>query len=314
MAYRHTSAMLQEVMTCLACRPGGIYVDCTLGGAGHARAICEQILPDGLFIGIDQDPDAIANAQASLKPYAANVRLFHDNFIRLPDFLTQLQVDAVQGILLDLGLSQHQLEASGRGFTFQKDEPLDMRMDTRNSNRAQDLIADLSEKDLVHLFYCYGEERWSKRIARAIVEARAKAPIRTTGQLVAVIRTAVPEGAAARSKIHPATRVFQALRIAVNEELARLEQFLETAVDLLAPGGRICVLSFHSLEDRLVKQRFKQLAQPCTCPPQFPRCVCGGRATLRLVTKKALRPTPREIEQNPMARSTRLRCAEKLES
>ncbi|MBI5897496.1 MAG: 16S rRNA (cytosine(1402)-N(4))-methyltransferase RsmH [Desulfobacterales bacterium] len=312
MAYRHTSAMLQEVMTCLACRPGGIYVDCTLGGAGHARAICEQILPDGLFIGIDQDPDAIANAQASLKPYAANIRLFHDNFIRLPDFLTQLQVDAVQGILLDLGLSQHQLEASGRGFTFQKDEPLDMRMDTRNPNRAQDLIADLPENDLAQLFYRYGEERWSKRIARTIVAARAKAPIRTTSQLVAVIRAAVPEGAAARSKIHPATRVFQALRIAVNQEIARLEQFLETAVDLLAPGGRMCVLSFHSLEDRLVKQRFKQLAHPCTCPPQFPQCVCGGRAAVRLVTKKALRPMPREIEQNPMARSTRLRCAEKL--
>lgn len=306
--------MLQEVMTCLACRPGGVYVDCTLGGAGHARAICEQILPNGLFIGIDQDPDAIDNARTALEPYTANIRLFHDTFTRLPDFLTQLKVDAVQGILLDLGLSQHQLEASGRGFTFQKDEPLDMRMDTRNPNRAQDLIADLSEKDLVHLFYLYGEERWSKRIARAIVEERAKTPIRTTGQLVAVIRAAVPQGAAARSKIHPATRVFQALRIAVNEELARLEQFLETAVDLLAPGGRICVLAFHSLEDRLVKQRFKQLAQTCTCPPQLPRCVCGGRAAVRLVTKKALRPTPQEIEHNPMARSTRLRCAEKLET
>ncbi len=312
MAYRHTSAMLQEVMTCLACSPGGVYVDCTLGGAGHARAICDRILPDGLFIGIDQDADAITNAWASLEPYAANIRLFHDNFIHLPDFLTQLQVNAVQGILLDLGLSQHQLEASGRGFTFQKDEPLDMRMDTRNPNRAQDLIADLSEEALADLFHRYGEERWSKRIARAIVAARAKTPIRTTGQLVAIIRTAVPQGAAARSKIHPATRVFQALRIAVNQELDRLMQFLDTAVGLLAPGGRMCVLSFHSLEDRLVKQRFKQLAHPCTCPPQFPRCVCGGRATLRLVTKKALRPTPQEIEQNPMARSTRLRCAEKL--
>lgn len=312
MAFRHTSAMLHEVMTCLACRPGGVYVDCTLGGAGHARAICERILPQGLFIGIDQDADAIANARASLEPYAANIRLFHGNFIHLPDFLTQLQVDAVQGILLDLGLSQHQLEASGRGFTFQKDEPLDMRMDTRNPNQAQDLIADLSEDGLADLFYRYGEERWSKRIARTIVAARAKSPIRTTAQLVAVIRTAVPAGAAARSKIHPATRVFQALRIAVNQELTRLGQFLETAVDLLAPGGRMCVLSFHSLEDRLVKQRFKQLAQACTCPPQIPRCVCGGRATLRLVTKKALRPTPQEIEQNPMARSTRLRCAERL--
>jgi 16S rRNA (cytosine1402-N4)-methyltransferase len=312
MAFRHTSAMLQEVMTCLACKPGGVYVDCTLGGAGHARAICEQILPGGLFIGIDQDPDAIANARTILEPYTTSIRLFHDNFIYLPDILTQLQVDAVEGILLDLGLSQHQLEASGRGFTFQKDEPLDMRMDTRNPNRAQDLVADLPEKDLADLFYRFGEERWSKRIARAITAARAIAPIRTTGQLVAVIRKAVPEGAAARAKIHPATRVFQALRIAVNQELTRLEQFLETAVDLLAPGGRICVLAFHSLEDRLVKQRFKQLANPCTCPPQFPRCVCGGRSTVRLVTKKALRPTPREIEQNPMARSTRLRCAEKL--
>ncbi|MFZ1986437.1 MAG: 16S rRNA (cytosine(1402)-N(4))-methyltransferase RsmH [Desulfatitalea sp.] len=312
MAYRHTSAMLNEAMSCLSCRPGGIYVDCTLGGAGHARAICEQIVPDGLLIGIDQDPEAIANAQAFLQSYSANIRLFHGNFIHLPDYLVQLRVDAVDGILLDLGLSQHHLEASGRGFSFQKDEPLDMRMDTRGATRAQDLIADFSEDQLTHIFRQYGEERWAKRIARAIVAARATTPIRTTGQLVAIVRAAVPGRAAAQQKIHPATRVFQALRIAVNEELTCLERFLEMAVDLLKPGGRMCVLSFHSLEDRMVKQRFKHLAQSCTCPPRQPQCNCAGRATLRLVTKKALRPTPRETEENPMARSTRLRCAEKL--
>ncbi len=312
MIYRHASAMLNEVVTCLACRPQGIYVDCTLGGAGHARAICEQIGPGGMLIGIDQDIDAIDNAREVLAPYAATIRLFHGNFIRLPEYLEQLHIDAVDGILLDLGLSQHQLESSGRGFSFQKDEPLDMRMDTRSATQAGDLVNTLSEAALARIFKDYGEERWSKRIARTLVEARSKAPIRSTRRLVELVKEAVPAGAAARQKIHPATRVFMALRIAVNQELASLEEFLAFAVDLLRIGGRMCVLSFHSLEDRQVKHHFQYLARKCTCPPELPQCRCSGQAKLRLISKKPLRPSDQETARNPMARSTRLRCAEKI--
>lgn len=312
MAYRHVSAMLHEAITCLACRPGGTYVDCTLGGAGHAAAICAQIMPDGMLIGIDQDSEAIDNARTRLAPFAAIVHLFHGNFVRLPDYLNQLQIDAVDGILLDLGLSQHQLESSGRGFTFQKDEPLDMRMDKRSRKRAEDLINQLSEEQLVRIFQEFGEERWSRRIARGIVSTRRNNPIHTTGQLVKIVREAVPGRAAAQQKIHPATRVFMALRIAVNQELEVLEQFLSDGIDLLKAHGRMCVLSFHSLEDRLVKQRFKQFASKCTCPPGLPQCICGGVATVKLITKKVQRPTAQEVALNPMARSTRLRCVEKL--
>lgn len=312
MAYRHTSAMLNEAIACLKCRPGGIYVDCTLGGAGHAKAIGERIQPGGVLIGIDQDGEAIANAREVLPSYAVKLHLFHGNFSALPDYLHQLHIHAVDGILLDLGLSQHQLESSGRGFSFQTDEPLDMRMDTRSNMRAEDLVNRSSEAELTHIFKFYGEERWAKRIARAVIEARRQAPIRTTGQLVNLVRAAVPGPAAARQKIHPATRVFMALRIAVNRELESLERFLTVAPDLLQTGGRMCALSFHSLEDRMVKQRFKRLAQNCTCPPDWPRCGCRGRAILRLITKKVLRPSEEEVARNPMARSTRLRCAEKM--
>jgi 16S rRNA (cytosine1402-N4)-methyltransferase len=312
MAYRHVSAMMHEVMACLACRPGGIYADCTLGGAGHARAICEQIGPDGHLIGVDQDIDAIANAKEVLKPFASSIHLFHGNFTGLPNFLAQVGIEAVDGILLDLGLSQHQLESSGRGFTFQKDEPLDMRMDMRSEKRADDLVNQLPERELALIFQQYGEERWSKRIARAIVSARRAEPIHTTGQLVKLVRRAVPGRAAAQQKIHPATRVFMALRIAVNEELACLDQFLGMGVDLLRFNGRMCVLSFHSLEDRMVKQRFKQWANPCTCPPDLPQCVCGAQPRVRVITKKVVRPSEEEILRNPMARSTRLRCVERV--
>ena len=284
MAFQHVSAMMHEVMECLACRAGGTYVDCTLGGSGHAKAICEKIGSDGRLIGIDQDRDAIANAKTILAPFVANINFFHGNFTGLPEYLAQLGIAAVDGILLDLGLSQHQLEASGRGFSFQKDEPLDMRMDERRDKRAEDLVNRLSEAELTHIFQRLGEERWSKRIARAIVATRGRDPIRTTGQLVELVRQAVPARAAAAQKIHPATRIFMALRIAVNEELACLDRFLDASVDLLRPNGRMCILSFHSLEDRMVKQRFRQWADPCTCPPDLPRCVCGARPKVRLIT------------------------------
>ena len=293
-------------------RPGNVYVDGTIGGCGHARAICEKIFPGGRFIGIDQDIDAISNAETVLKDYTSNIHLFHGNFISLPEFLTQLEIDRVDGILLDLGLSLHHIENSGRGFSFRKDEPLDMRMDIQSPQTAENLINNLSQSELQKLFKEYGEERRAKQIARKIIKIRRQKKIQTSKQLAQIIVDSIPAQAAFKQKIHPATRVFMALRIAVNRELERLETFLEYAVDLLNPGGRLCVLAFHSLEDRIVKQRLKTLEKGCTCPPQLPQCVCGQEPQLRILTKKVVRPTAEEIAANPKARSTRLRAAEKL--
>jgi 16S rRNA (cytosine1402-N4)-methyltransferase len=231
--------------------------------------------------------------------------------VDLPSFLSQLGIDAVDGILIDIGLSLHQIEASGRGFSFNRDEPLDMRMDIRSTVTAADLVASLSERELAQLFSRYGEERWAAPIARHLVRQRQRRPVTTSGQLARLVAQAVPTAGRDR-KIHPATRVFMALRIAVNRELEVLDRFLETAVDMLKPGGRLCVLAFHSLEDRIVKRRFRSLERPCTCPPSFPRCVCGRQAVVRLLTRKVIRPSASEVGQNPMARSTRLRGVEKL--
>ena len=312
MSYRHIPAMLNEVVNYLNCRPGNVYVDGTLGGCGHARVICEKIFPGGTFIGIDQDIDAISNAEFVLKDYSSIINLFHGNYIHLPEFLTRLKLASVDGILLDLGMSQHQIENSGRGFSFNKDEPLDMRMDIRSGQSAQHLVNNFSQTDLQKIFWEYGEERWAKQIAKNICRVRQQEKIRTSKQLAQIIMDSIPAQAAFKQKIHPATRVFMALRIAVNRELERLEIFLDYAVDLLNPGGRLCVLAFHSLEDRKVKQRFKTLEKGCTCPPQLPQCACGKEPQLRILTKKVVRPTEEEITANPMARSTRLRAAEKL--
>jgi 16S rRNA (cytosine1402-N4)-methyltransferase len=303
--------MLTEVMFYLNCRPGHTYVDGTLGGAGHATAICDRIAPDGVFIGIDQDIDAINHATVVLHKFDLKVHLQHGNFVRLPEYLSQLNIAAVDGILLDLGLSQHQLENSGRGFSFKKDEPLDMRMDIRASQTAEQLVNNLALEDLQKLFREYGEERWAKQIARGIVKFRRQEKIRTSKQLAQLVASLVPGRAASKQKIHPATRVFMALRIAVNRELERLAAFMDFAVDYLNSGGRLCVLSFHSLEDRIVKQRLKGLEKGCQCPPKLPRCICGQKAQIRILTKKVGRPTVQEIAANPMARSTRLRAAEK---
>ena len=312
MRYRHIPAMPKEVVYYLNCRPGKIFVDGTIGGCGHAWKICEKILPDGLLIGIDQDRDAIANAENVLGSYASNIRLFNGNFIHLPDFLSQLKIAAVDGILLDLGVSLHQIENSGRGFSFRKDESLDMRMDKQSGQTAENLINNLAREDLRNLFRDYGEERWAKQIAYKIVTARKQQKIRTTKQLAQIVIDAIPGHVLSKQKIHPATRVFMALRIAVNRELERLNAFMEQAADHLNPGGRLCVLSFHSLEDRIVKQRLKALEKGCTCPPRLPLCVCGQKAQVRILTKKVVRPSKEEVSANPMARSTRLRAAEKL--
>ena len=312
MSYRHIPAMLNEVVNYLNCRPGKVYVDGTLGGCGHARAICEKIVPGGTFIGIDQDIDAISNAETVLKDYSSIIHLFHGNFIRLPEFLTELKIDSIDGVLIDLGMSQHHIENSGRGFSFSKDEPLDMRMDIESPLTAEKLVNTLSQSELQKLFKEYGEERRANQIARSIIHKRQQEKIKTSRQLAQIIVNATPARAAARQKIHPATRVFMALRIAVNQELERLETFLDQVVDLINPGGRLCVLAFHSLEDRIVKHRLKALEKGCTCAPQLPQCVCGKKQQVRILTKKVVRPAAEEIAANPMARSTRLRAAEKL--
>ena len=311
MSFKHIPVMPKEVVFFLNCRPGKVYVDCTLGGSGHARAICEIIIPGGVFIGIDQDQDAIQNAEKVLKSFDLTVHLFHNNFINLPDILQDLDIAGADGILLDLGVSLHQLESSGRGFSFQRDEPLDMRMNATSDLKAEDLINQLEEKELKTIFKDYGEERWAAQIAKQIVRERRRSAIRSSAELAQIVCKAVPKKAL-HQKIHPATRVFMALRIAVNRELERLDLFMQNVADLLNPKGRLCVLTFHSLEDRITKHRIKALEKDCVCPPDFPECVCSQKRAVRSLTKKVVRPSEAEIATNPMARSAKLRAVEKV--
>jgi 16S rRNA (cytosine1402-N4)-methyltransferase len=311
MPYRHIPVMLPEVVEYLNCQPGKTYLDGTLGGAGHASAILEKIRPGGCLLGIDQDLDAIDNAKIVLPQGKTETHLYHGNYSQFPDFLTQMGIKAVDGMLLDLGLSLHQLESSQRGFSFKKDEPLDMRMDVRSETRAGDLVNTLGEKALADLFSTYGQERWARKIARRICITRQKTTIRSSRQLADIVSNVVPR-AKWKPGRHPATRVFMALRIVVNKELERLKQFMAVFTTYLKPGGRICILTFHSLEDRIVKHEFKKLEKACTCPPDFPKCVCRNEPQIRILTKKGLKPTEHEVSLNPMARSTTLRAAEKL--
>ncbi len=313
MAYQHIPVMVREVVQYLNVRPGKTYVDCTLGGAGHSRAIIERMMPGGFLVGIDQDKDSIDNAKKVLNAYAPQIALFHDNFINIKSALAQLNIHKVDGIFADLGISFHQLAQSGRGFTFQKDEPLDMRMDGTSVLTAKDIVNDSSEQELAMIFSKYGEERWSRRIASNIVKARKVGEIKTSFELVKIIMESIPKKFISKpQRIHPATRVFMALRIVVNRELERLDSFLDMSADILNPKGRLCILSFHSLEDRIVKQKMKSYEDGCSCPPTFPYCICGFEKKMSLLTKKPVRPTEQEIASNPMARSTRLRAAEKL--
>lgn len=313
MAIHHIPVMVNEVIQHLNVRPGKIYVDCTLGGAGHSRAIIDRMKPGGFLVGIDQDKDAINNAKKVLSAYASEIALFHDNFVNIKSVLTQLNIHKVDGILADLGISLHQLAQSGRGFTFQKDEPLDMRMDSNSVLTARDIVNTADEKELAGIFFRYGEERWSRRIASNIVKERKVKAIKSSFELVRIVSDSIPKKFISKpQRIHPATRVFMALRIAVNHELERLESFLDATADILNPGGRLCILSFHSLEDRIVKHWIKALARGCTCPPIFPQCICRSEKKLRFLTTKPVRPTEQEVELNPMARSTRLRAAERI--
>jgi len=310
--FKHIPVMLPQALYYLNCTPGKIYVDCTLGGSGHARAICKKIIPGGIFIGIDQDVDAVRNAKKILTPFDVTIHLFHDNFVHLPELINQLKIDAVDGILLDLGISLHQIESSGRGFSFNKDEPLDMRMNITSGTTAEDLINGMEEKNLKKIFYNFGEERWAGQIAKRIVTQRQRKPIKSSRKLAQIVCDAIPKKVSYKQKIHPATRTFMALRIAVNRELEMLDGFMENVVDLLNPNGRLCVLSFHSLEDRKVKHRMKALGKGCICPPGLPECACKKKPLVRILTKKVVRPTEDEVINNPMARSAKLRAAEKI--
>jgi len=313
--YKHTPVMLNEAIHYLNCQPGKIYVDCTLGGAGHTRAILEKILPGGMVLCMDQDKDAIANAENILRLYKDNIRIFHGNFIHLPEFLSELNIKSVDGILIDLGISFYQIDASGRGFSFNRDEPLDMRMNQDTEITAADLINESDEDDLARIFKEYGEERWSKRIARRIAEKRKNRTIGSSRELAQIVCEAIPGGAARHQRIHPATRVFMAIRIAVNKELEKLSEFIDNIVAkdngaILNPDGRLCIISFHSLEDRIVKQGLKFMESACICPRNFPICVCNKKKIVNILTRKSVQPTKEEIDANPMARSAKLRAAE----
>lgn len=303
--------MVKEVIQYLNCSPGKTYVDGTLGGGGHAKAILEAIGPDGVLLGIDRDPAAVRHCRESLHTPKSNIQIFHNDFTDLPQILSRLHIHGIDGILLDLGVSLYQLQGSGRGFTFMRDEPLDMRMNPDTGRTAKELVNRLSEKELADIIFLYGEDRWSRRIAGAIVDQRRKQSINTSLELARIVEGAVPRRHK-RGRIHPATRTFQALRIAVNQELERLETFLNNAVCCLHTGGRLCVISFHSLEDRIVKEHFRTLARGCVCPPELPRCVCGKAPELAVLTKRPVRPGEEEIVLNPMARSAKLRAAERL--
>jgi 16S rRNA (cytosine1402-N4)-methyltransferase len=306
MGYRHVSVMAAEVQRFLNPVPGDICVDGTIGGAGHALAICRAIRPKGMLIGLDRDSAAVHYANQVLSSCAVTVRLFNDNFVNLPQILFQLGIETVDTIILDLGISFYQLCQSGRGFSFRADEPLDMRMNGHADLTASVIVNQYTEKKLASIFREYGEERWSGRIARAIVNTRKAGPITTSLRLAEIITGAIPHRYG-KKRIHPATRVFMALRIAVNRELECLEKFLSFGPELLSIGGRLCIIAFHSLEDRMVKRRFSRLAKGCVCPPDFPICTCDQKPMARLMSRKVIKPSQKEIEANPMARSARLR-------
>lgn len=305
----HVPVMLEEVMSSLAVTPSGTYLDCTLGGGGHARAVLEALGPGGRLVGLDRDPDALAAAGYLCAD--RRVTLVAGGFDRLGQVLRDLEIAKVDGVLFDLGVSSHQLDEPERGFSYHADGPLDMRMDRAGRLTAADLLATASEEELRRILWTYGEERFARRIVAAIVRARNKEPLTTTGRVVEIIRAALPAGVG-RAGPHPARKTFQALRIAVNDELGHLQRGLSAAVEALAPGGRVVVISYHSLEDRIVKQYFVDSARSCVCPPGMPVCRCDHRPVLRLVTKRPMTPGTREVEANPRCRSAKLRAAQKL--
>ena len=310
MELSHKPVLLEECLEALAIRPEGTYVDGTPGRAGHSLEIVKR-LTTGRLIGIDQDAAAIEAAQVRLADYMDKVTLVRSNFSHLGEILQELQVDGVDGMLFDLGVSSPQLDDPARGFSYMHDAPLDMRMDERAPLSARDVVNDWSQEELRRILYEYGEERYAPAIARAICRRREEQPIETTFELVDIIKSAMP-AAALREKQHPAKRSFQAIRIAVNGELDVLPPMLEAAADGLRPGGRLAVISFHSLEDRIVKKTMQELSRGCICPPEFPVCVCGRKPKVKLITRKPIVSKEAELEDNPRARSAKLRVAERV--
>lgn len=313
MQFKHVSVLKEEAIEGLKIQPEGVYVDGTFGGGGHAGEIISRLNEKGCFVGIDQDQDAVENGRAMLSSVYKNknAQLVRDNFRNIKNILESLHIEAVDGILLDIGVSSYQLDTGERGFSYMQDAQLDMRMDQRNPLTAARIIAEYSESELYRVIRDFGEEKWASRIAKFIVQERARAPITTTSELVEVIKKAIPAGAR-KDGPHPAKRTFQALRIEVNDELGILEQSIRDMVDVLKPGGRLCIITFHSLEDRIVKNTYKSLENPCTCPPELPVCVCGKKPSVKIVTRKPIEPSEEEIEQNPRSRSAKLRIVEKL--
>ncbi len=309
--HEHVPVLLDEVMYHMNCRAGGFYIDGTLGGGGYSRKILECIQPDGILLGVDWDAEAVARVRGTLVSPGARVILEKSSFAQLPSILQERQLPFADGVVLDLGVSSFHLEDPERGFSFLREGPLDMRMDQSLPLSAADLVNSLKETELAKLIFQFGEERWARRIARAVVSQRKAHPFRTTLQLAELIRGVIPHGNKP-GRIHPATRTFQALRIAVNKELEALRDFLEQALTVLSPGGRLCIVSFQSLEDRLVKEKMKYWSKACRCDLRLPRCRCEGRPLARLITKKAVKPGDAEINRNPRARSAGLRAIEKL--
>ena len=310
MEFRHEPVLYQEVLENLRINPSGIYVDGTLGGAGHGSAVAARLTEGGRLIGIDQDRDAVAAAQEKLAPYAGRVTIVRDNYEHIPEILDGLGISQVNGILLDLGVSSFQLDNPERGFSYNTDEPLDMRMDQDSPLTAADIVNGWSEEELRRILRDYGEERYAAGIARKIVAVRQEKPLATTGDLVKVIRASIPMRMQEKYG-NPCKRTFQAIRIACNRELDVLEDSMDRLIERLSPGGRICVITFHSLEDRIVKNAFRRNENPCTCPPEFPVCVCGKIPQGRVITRKPILPSGEEVERNRRASSAKLRVFEK---
>ena len=309
MEFKHKSVLLNETIDGLNIKPDGIYVDGTLGGGGHAYEVCRRLGEKGSIVGIDQDAAAIEAASARLKDFGEKVTIVRSNYCDMKSKLHELGIDKVDGIVLDLGVSSYQLDTAERGFSYREDAPLDMRMDTRQKMTARDIVNDYTEADLYRVIRDYGEDKFAKNIARHIVRERAKRPIETTGELTEVIRQSIPMKFQKKSG-HPAKRTFQAIRIELNRELDVLRDSLDDMIDLLNPGGRLCIITFHSLEDRIVKSAFRKNENPCTCPPDFPVCVCGKKSKGSIITKKPILPSEEELEYNSRSKSAKLRIFE----
>lgn len=313
MEFKHTSVLFDECMQGLCIKADGIYVDGTLGGGGHSSGICEQLGENGILIGIDRDRDALEAAEKRLETYSCKKYFVQSNYSDIKDVLEQLEIEKIDGALLDLGVSSFQLDNPDRGFSYMQDAPLDMRMNRADDFSAYDVVNSYDTKELKEVISSYGEERWAARIADFVVKARKEKPVETTGELVDIIKAAIP-AAARRDGPHPAKRTFQAIRIEVNDELGQLKRAVDEFCDVLAPGGRLCIISFHSLEDRIVKEVINKRINPCVCPKEFPLCVCGRVGDIQKKSNKVILPSEREVETNPRARSAKLRIAEKKSS